>query len=117
MPTTYKLLGQQAPGNSWTNLYTAGTSPATSSVISSIVVCNTGSIDRRFSIAVVNSSGDTPTTSNLLAFNTPVISNDSVVLSMGITLGPGNTIKVYASGSGTISPTDVGVSAFGTEIT
>jgi len=117
MPTIYKLLGQRAPGNAWTDLYVTGTSPATSSVISSIVVCNTGSIDRKFSIAVVPATGINPTTSGSLAFDTPVLSNDSVVLSMGITLGPGNALRVYASGSGTTSPGDVGFSAFGTEIT
>jgi hypothetical protein len=117
MPTTYRLLGQKAPGNSWTDLYVPGASPATSSVISSIVVCNTGSMDRKFSIAVVEASGKTPSTSGSLAFDTIVVANDSVVLSMGITLGPGNALRVYASGSGTTSPGDVGFSAFGTEIT
>jgi hypothetical protein len=117
MPTIYKLLGQKAPGNTWTDLYVPGTSPATSSIVSSIVVCNTGSFDRKFSIAVVPATGITPTTSGSIAFNTTVIASDSIVLSMGITLGPGNALRVYASGSGATSPGDVGFSAFGTEIT
>jgi hypothetical protein len=114
MPTTYKILGQKTAANAWTDLYVPGSSPATSSVISSIVVCNSGSFDRKFSVAVVPSSGVTPTVSSSLASNTTVIANDSIVLSLGITLGPGNALRVFASSS---AATDVGFSAFGTEIT
>lgn len=114
MATTYKILGQKTAADTWTDLYVTNASPATSSVVSSIVVCNTGSVDRRFSIGVVPASGITPTTSGSIASNTPVLAFDSVVLSMGITLGPGNALRVFASGS---NSGDVGFSAFGTEIT
>lgn len=110
MAITYKILGQKS-STSWTDLYVPSASPATSSIISSIVVCNTGSIDRKFSVAVVPSSGITPTASSSLAYDTTVVANDSVVLSFGITLGPGNALRVSASAN------DVGFSAFGTEIT
>lgn len=116
MATTYKILGQKAPNNTWTDLYVPST--ATSSIISSIVVCNTntGSLDRTFSIAVVPSSSVTPTTSSSLASNTVIAANDSIVLSFGITLSSGNAIRVLASGSAT-AHTDLGFTAFGTEIT
>ena len=114
MPITYKILGQKTAVDAWADLYVPTASPATSSIISSIVVCNTGSFDRRFSVAVVPSSGITPTTSSSLSSNTTVLANDSVVLSFGITLGPGNALRVFASGS---TSGDVGFSAFGTEIT
>lgn len=112
MPTTYRVLGQVIPGNTLTNLYVPSTSPATSSVVSSIVVSNTGSADRLFSIFVASSA----TLTGSVAFNTPVLGYDSVVLSSGITLGPGNAIRVLASGSGTAF-SDVVFTAFGTEIT
>ena len=112
MAITYKVLGQVAPGITLTNLYAPGVSPATSSVVSSIVISNTGSADRLFSIFVASSAALTGS----ISFNTPVLANDSVVLSAGITLGPGNVIRVSASGSGT-GFGDVIFTAFGTEIT
>jgi hypothetical protein len=110
MPTTYKILGQKT-ATSWTDLYVPSSSPATSSVVSSIVVCNTGNSDRLFSVAAVEASGRTPTASGSLASGSVVVANDSIVLSMGITLGPGNALRVSASSA------EVGFSAFGTEIT
>lgn len=110
MPTTYKVLGQVVPGSTLTNLYVPGA--ATSSVVSSIIVSNTGSADRLFSIFVASSQALTGS----IAFNTPVLAYDSVVLSAGLTLGPGNVIRVSASGSGTAF-SDVIFTAFGTEIT
>lgn len=112
MATIYKVLGQVIPGNTLTHLYVPNTNPATSSVVSSIVVSNTGSADKLFSIFVASS----PTLTGSIAFNTPVLGYDSVVLSAGVTLGPGNAIRVLASGSGTAF-SDVVFTAFGTEIT
>ena len=112
MPTTYRILGQVIPGNTLTNLYVPGVSPVTSSVVSSIIISNTGSADRLFSIFVASS----PTLTGSISFNTPVLAYDSVVLSAGLTLGPGNVIRVSATGSGT-GFADVIFTAFGTEIT
>lgn len=112
MATTYKVLGQVIPGNTLTHLYVPSANPATSSVVSSIVVSNTGSADKLFSIFVASS----PTLTGSIAFNTPVLAYDSVVLSAGLTLGPNNAIRVLASGSGTAF-SDVVFTAFGTEIT
>jgi hypothetical protein len=112
MPTTYKILGQKiTASNTWTDLYVPSSSPATSSIVSSIIVCNTGNSDRTFSIAAVEASGRTPTVSGSISYNTVVLANDSVVISCGITLGPGNALRISGSS------TEVGFSAFGTEIT
>jgi hypothetical protein len=112
MPTTYRILGQVIPGNTLTHLYVPNANPPTSSVVSSIVISNTGSADRLFSIFVASA----PTLTGSVAFNTPVLAYDSVVLSAGLTLGPNNAIRVLASGSGTAF-SDVIFTAFGTEIT
>ena len=109
MANTYKLLGQQNPGASWTALYTVPGS--TSAVLSTIVMCNTTSAAKTFRIAVVSSSSTTPTGANCLAYDTNLPANESIIMTLGITLGTGYCIKVYGS------TTDVTFTAFGTEIT
>jgi hypothetical protein len=107
MATTYKLLGQVNPGTTWTSV--AGS--ANTNVLSTLVVCNTSASSKQFRVAVVNGSGTTPTTANCLSYDTSVPANDTVTLTLGITLGTSYYCKVYGS------TTDVTFSAFGCEIT
>ena len=109
MATTYKILGQKAPGASWTDLYTAGS--AASAIISTVVICNTSAANRTFRLGVVPATGVTPTTSGSLAYDSLVPANDSIVLTLGVTLAANNSLRCYGS------TTDVGFSAFGAEIT
>jgi len=110
MPTSYRILGQQNPGTTWTTLYNTSTSPATSSVLSTIAVCNTSTTARTFRLATVTSN-ITPTAPNCIAFDTTVPANETVLITLGTTLGPGHYIKAYGS------TTDVTFTAFGAEIT
>ena len=109
MATTYKLLGQQNPGASWTALYTVPSS--TSAVLSTVVICNTSASARTFRVAVVSSSATTPTAANALAYDTALPPNETIVMTMGVTLGASYCLKVYGS------TTDVTFTAFGSEIT
>lgn len=109
MANTYKLLGQQNPGTSWTALYTVPS--ATSAVLSTVVICNTSASPRTFRVAVVASSATTPTTANGLAYDTAIPANETIIMTMGVTLAASYCLKVYGS------TTDVTFTAFGMEIT
>lgn len=112
---TYKVLGQvvtPAGGTTETALYTV---PAgTSTVVSSIIVCNRAASAATYRIFVVPTSGTAnPTTANpeySIVYGATVPASDTVVIPAGITLAAGNQIRVYAS------TTTVAFSAFGSEV-
>jgi glucose-6-phosphate dehydrogenase assembly protein OpcA len=108
MATTYKVLGQVAPSATTdTTLYTV---PATTqTVISTIVVANRGSTSPTFRIAV-RPSGATIANQHYLAFNVLIGANDSITLTLGITMNASDVITVYASNA------DLSFNAFGSEI-
>jgi hypothetical protein len=108
MPRNYTILGQKNPSaNVLTNLYTV---PAgNSAVISSFVITNLDSNSGAFSIAA-NTSGVATTNANHLAFRVTVPGNDSIALSLGVTLNASAQISVNANTS------TLTFSAFGTEM-
>lgn len=113
MATTYKVLGQSNPSaTTATTLYTVPTS-TTETVVSTITVCNQASTAGSFRIAV-RPAGASLSAAHYIAYDTPIAANDTVALTLGITLnysgGAGDVITVYAS-SATMS-----FSAFGSEI-
>ena len=108
MPRNYTILGQKNPSaNVLTNLYTVPTS--NSAVISSFVISNLDANAAAFSIAA-NLSGSATTNTNHLAFRVSIPGNDSIALSLGVTLNASSQLSVNANTS-TLS-----FSAFGTEI-
>jgi hypothetical protein len=108
MATTYKVLGQSAPSATTdTNLYTVGASKQ--SVISSIVIANRDSTSTTFRLAV-RASGATIANQHYLAYGTSILGNDSIVLTLGITLSATDVVTVY-SGNANLS-----FSLFGSEI-
>jgi hypothetical protein len=108
MPTTYKILGQSNPAlTSSTDLYTVPLS--TSAVCSTLNVANLASINGTFRIAVIP-SGSSIQAKNYLAYDTTVPANDSIALTIGMTLGQFDKVQVYAS---SISQS---FNLFGTEI-
>ena len=108
MATTYKILGQSNPAlTSSTDLYTVPLS--TSAVCSTLNVANLASSNGTFRIAVIP-SGSTIQAKNYLAYDTTVPANDSIALTIGMTLGQFDKVQVYAS---TISQS---FNLFGTEI-
>jgi hypothetical protein len=108
MALVYKVLGQINPAaNAQTTIYTVPA--ATSTVVSTVVVCNQANTATTFCLAV-QPQGQTLTARNYLNFNTPLPANDSITLTIGMTLG--NTDVLSANANSTV----VSFSAFGSEI-
>ena len=109
MATTYKVLGTSNPApTTATTLYTVP--GATSAIVSTINICNQATSTATFRLAV-RPSGATLATNHYLAYDTIIPANDSIALTLGITLAATDVITVYASNSTT------SFLAFGTEIT
>lgn len=108
MATTYKVLGQLLSNSaSLTAIYTAPSS--TNTVVSTITVCNQANTSASFRIAVVP-SGQSIAGKNYINYDTPVPGNDSIALTLGITLSANDSIQANSS-TNTVS-----FSAFGCEI-
>lgn len=108
MATTYKVLGQSAP--SATTLTTLYTVPAaTSSVVSTIAICNQAGTSATYRIAV-RPAGASIAAQHYIVYGATVAASDSVLLTLGVTLATTDVISVYASSS-TMSFT-----VFGSEI-
>ncbi len=108
MPTAYKVLGQVAPSaTTLTTLYTVPS--ATSSVVSTIMICNQSSSAATYRIAV-SPAGATAEAKHYVVYGATVAASDATALTLGITLATTDVIRVYAS-SATLS-----FSAFGSEI-
>ena len=108
MATTYKVLGQSAPSAlTATTLYTVPSS--TSTVVSTINVCNRASTADTFRVAV-RPAGASLASSHYLAYDTSIPANDSISLTIGVSLATTDVITVYA---GTANLT---FAAFGAEI-
>ena len=95
MPTVYKVLAQLAPSaTTATTLYTVPS--ATSTVISTITVCNRGTSAASYRIAV-RPAGATLANEDYLAYDVAIAANDTTALTLGITLATTDVITVYAS--------------------
>jgi hypothetical protein len=108
MAVAYKILGQTTANATYATLYT--TPGSTSAVISTIVICNTATAAKTFRIGVLSTAG-TPATAEFLAYDTTVPANDTIIMTLGITMQASRYIRVYASDA------NVGFTAFGSEIT
>lgn len=109
MPAIYKVLGQSSPSaTSNTDLYTVPAS--TSAVISTLSVCNRSSVTRSFRIAV-RPGGESIANKHYIAYDTQVGGNDSISLTLGITLANSDVVTIYASS------TDLSFNLFGSELT
>lgn len=108
MATNYLVLGQVAPSaTTATTLYTVPSS--TQAVVSSIVVANRSTGQDTFRISV-RPDGAAQANQHYLAYDTPLEGNDTVALTLGITLGDTDVLTVY-SNAGNLS-----FAAFGSEI-
>ena len=110
MATTYKVLGQVAPSaNTANTVYTVPA--ATQTVVSTINICNPDISMRSFKIAIVP-SGQSLAQKHYIAYETPIYNNDSIALTLGITLAANDSISVLAN-----STSNMSFGVFGTEIT
>jgi hypothetical protein len=108
MPIAYKILGQINPtANTQTTLYTAPASNQT--VVSTVIICNQSAVAGTFKLALIP-SGQSLSTSRYISFDTQAPSNDSVMLTLGLTMASGDSIVANVSSS------NFSVSAYGSEI-
>lgn len=107
MASTYKVLGQIEPAAATaTTLYTVPS--ATSAVCSTLVVCNTG-VSTTFRVAV-RPAGATLEDKHYIIYENIINANDSIFLTLGLTLAATDVVTVYA-GTATVV-----FNLYGTEI-
>ena len=108
MPTTtYAVLGQTVGTPALQSLYTAGASEQ--AVISTITIANRGTAADTYRIAV-RPDGESISNQHYVAYDASCPGNDTIALTLGITLNGNDVISVY---SGT---TNLTFNAFGAEI-
>lgn len=109
MANAYKILGQvdDASAND-VELYLVPAS--TEAVVSTIIVCNRESAANTFRIATKDDNSAVANT-DYVAYDTTISANDTITLTLGITLETGAEISVGASDN------NVTFQAYGTEIT
>jgi hypothetical protein len=95
MALTYKVLGQSNPaGNTATTLYTVPSS--TSTVLSTLSICNQAASNGSFRIAI-RPSGDTLANQHYISYDTVIPNNDTIFFTIGLTLATTDMITVYAN--------------------
>jgi len=100
MAITYKVLGQVNPSaTTATTLYTVPS--ATSTVVSTITICNQASSSATFRVAI-RPAGATLAAIHYVNYDSTVAANDTTALTLGITLAATDVITVYSS-SATVS--------------
>jgi hypothetical protein len=108
MANVYKVLAQSNPSaTTATTLYTVPSS--TSSVISTITVCNQTASAGSFRIAV-RPAGASLAAEHYVAYDVAIAANDTTALTLGLTLATTDIVTIYAS-SATMS-----FNAYGSEI-
>lgn len=108
MPTVYKVLAQSNPSaTTATTLYTVPAS--TSTVVSTITVCNQASTAGSYRIAV-RPAGASLAAQHYAAYDVPIAANDTTALTLGITLATTDVVTIYASSA------NMSFAAFGSEI-
>lgn len=94
MAIVYKVLGQSNPAaTTATTLYTVPAS--TSTVVSTINVCNQSASNDTFRIAI-RPAGETLAAKHYIAYGTSIPANDSISLTIGITLATTDVVTIYA---------------------
>jgi len=106
--TTYKILGQSAPSaTTSTDLYQVPAS--TEVIISSLVVANRSATSATYRISVASDAAALAN-SQYLVYDSTLAANETVALTLGITLNSTDVIRVYSSSA------DLSFNVFGTEI-
>lgn len=108
MATTYKVLGQSAPSaTTATTLYTVPA--ATSTVVSTISVCNRDSASAQYRVAI-RPAGATLANQHYIVYDASLTGNSTDTVTIGVTLATTDIITVYASTA------NFSFSAFGSEL-
>jgi len=94
MAVVYKVLGQSNPAaTTATTLYTVPAS--TSTVVSTIAICNQSASSDTFRIAI-RPAGASLQAKQYIAYDNAIAANDLVTLTIGITLATTDVVTVYA---------------------
>jgi hypothetical protein len=94
MAIVYKVLGQSNPlATTATTLYTVPAS--TSTVVSTITICNQAGTNDTYRIAV-RPAGEALAAKHYIAFNGVIPAYDTISLTIGITLATTDVVTVYA---------------------
>ena len=95
MAATYKVLGQSAPSATTnTDVYTVPS--ATSTVVSTITVCNRSAAAASYRIAI-RPAGASIANQHYIAYDVTSAANDTTALTLGISLATTDVVTVYAS--------------------
>jgi hypothetical protein len=109
MPKIYKVLGQVNP--TATTASTAYTVPSsTNTIVSTISVCNYGSTAATYRIAI-RPDAETLAMKHYIAYDSSAPANDTINLTIGLTVNAEDVVTVYASSA------SVSFNLFGSEIT
>lgn len=108
MANYYKILGQSSPAaTTETDLYAV---PAlTSTVSSSITICNRGTTQASFRVSITQGGGAT-SNKDYLYYDVLLAGNDTFVATIGISLATTDVVRVYSSNA------SLSFQIFGTEI-
>lgn len=110
MPAAYKVLGQSCPANtSDANIYTVPAS--TSAVISTLSIANISNAAATYRVAV-RPAGASIANQHYIAYDAGVAGNDSVMLTLGLSLAATDVVTVRASAANALA-----FNLFGSEIT
>jgi hypothetical protein len=108
MASTYKVLAQSAPSATTnTDVYTVGSGK--SAVVSTITVCNRDTSSATYRIAV-RPLGATIANQHYIAYGATVPANDTINLTIGVTLAATDVVTVYTSTA------NLSINLFGAEI-
>ena len=111
MAITYKRVGAVQPVGTITTastLYLAASAASTSSVLSTVVICNTASTSATYRLGVSTTASFE--TTGYLVYGATVNANDSVFLTLGVSLDPTNRYLLASTSASTVV-----LSAFGVE--
>lgn len=109
MAQTYKVLAQSAP-SATTNTDMFTVSAGKQVVASTVTVCNRGASDAQYRIAV-RPGGVALANQHYIAYGATVGANDTVALTLGLTLAANDVVTVYTSNA------NISITIFGCEIT
>ena len=108
MPTTtYAVLGQVVGTPALQTLFTAGATEQ--AVVSTITIANRGTASATYRLAV-RPDGASIANQHYIAYDAACPGNDTIALTLGITLDGNDVVSCYASS------TDLTFNAFGAEI-
>jgi hypothetical protein len=96
MATTYKIIAQSAPSaTTETVIYTVPSN--TSTVISTLTVCNQAATPATYRIAIRPAADSTTAAKHWIIYGATIDGSDSTMLTTGTTLAAGDKVIVYAS--------------------